>query len=313
MQIGRELSSKDLATQALQDLFEDGHLALHETRGGVSTQVYKVVFSSGKISFLRIAKEGESFGAEKQVHELLKAKGVLVPAVEYFEEQHPILGRSIMVTSAMPGGIMEVFRETPERISRDVLFEVGQQMALINSIPLPGYGIFLRKAAPTKLEARFTSYAAYMDGNTDAEGELLMGKGLLTIQEFEKLQRILAQGKALFSNVPTFLCHGDMDVSNMMLDTDKFAGFIDFGDAGAHTAAYDLAYIKLRNPYHYMTILEGYQTISEVPLGEDFAFDMLVHAVKVALRKVAAHSKRGTLKNTDHYALQFLKTELSKY
>lgn len=310
----QEPDMKEVAVQALTEIFPKEPFSLHETFGGVSTNVYRIQFASGKTSFMRIAEAGDSFWVEKQVHELLGNKGIPVPSVELFEERNGIVDRSIMITSSIPGVTIETLRNKGQQCTNKALFEIGNQLAHINSIPFPGFEKFLNKPEHRHFETRFTSYTEYCDYKLKDHGSYLIEAGIITPEEQEKITRVLNEVKSKQKNPQTVLCHGDMDVSNLMMSEGKFTGFIDFSDAGAGTRSYDLAYIKLKNPAYYDAILEGYRASSHFSgFEEDFTLDLYANMLKIGLRKLVSHSKRDALKVADHYFLQFLREEFQTY
>ena len=83
--------------------------------------------------FLRLAEEdGESMAAEAWVHGELRRLGASVPEVVAVDDDR-LLGRSFMVTTAMPGRPVP-----PERPPAAAVIAAGRDLALIGSIAVEG-------------------------------------------------------------------------------------------------------------------------------------------------------------------------------
>ncbi len=70
---------------------------------GVSTFVYRLT-DGDHSCYLRVLPEvGSTFAPEVRVHELLRARGVLVPEILCYEPYVEALGLSVTVTTTLPG------------------------------------------------------------------------------------------------------------------------------------------------------------------------------------------------------------------
>jgi aminoglycoside phosphotransferase len=70
---------------------------------GASTQVYRV-WRGDEVCYLRIAEGRDaSLAPEVQAHTLLRARGVSVPEVIYYEVLNADLERDVMITTEIPG------------------------------------------------------------------------------------------------------------------------------------------------------------------------------------------------------------------
>ena len=88
---------------AARTLPGSGRPVVERARSGVSTPVYRIG-RAGTTFYLRLAASPEaSLAPEALVHDLLRARGVRVPDVVHFEPCHTALGRSVMITTEIPG------------------------------------------------------------------------------------------------------------------------------------------------------------------------------------------------------------------
>ncbi|WP_020579064.1 phosphotransferase [Actinopolymorpha alba] len=98
----------DVDFRALEDLLVRVfgtriRFTFQRTRTGSSTQVYRVDRGT-ETFYVRIAEgPGDSFAPEVELHRVLHAAGVRVPAVAYYEPFDDAWGRSVMVTTEVSG------------------------------------------------------------------------------------------------------------------------------------------------------------------------------------------------------------------
>jgi aminoglycoside phosphotransferase (APT) family kinase protein len=125
-----------------------GATAVGRMRTGGSTEVYRLRRGPHML-FLRLAEEdGESMAAEAWVHGELRRLGASVPEVVAVDDDR-LLGRSFMVTTAMPGRPVP-----PERPPAAAVIAAGRDLALIGSIAVEGTGFVRRTGAVPPLRGR---------------------------------------------------------------------------------------------------------------------------------------------------------------
>lgn len=134
-------STHDDATilQVVQTLLPDEHIRqCVRVPEGVSTMVYRII-SAAATFYLRICPDADDdLLAEAAVHQRLAAMGLHVPMVLYATRYHPLLQRSLMITTAIPGRAMA---STPPRPHDAIILSaVGRELAHINQVPVQGYG-----------------------------------------------------------------------------------------------------------------------------------------------------------------------------
>ena len=133
-----------------------GATVVGRMRSGGSTKVYRLRRGS-HVLFLRFAEQdGESMAAEAWVHGELRRLGASVPEVVALEDDR-LLGRSFMVTTAMPGVPV-----SPERPPAAAVIAAGRDLAVIGSIAVAGTGFVRRDRAVPPLRGRDGGGAAVL-------------------------------------------------------------------------------------------------------------------------------------------------------
>src|SRR6185437_2378193 len=103
-----------------------------------STYVYRLR-QAERICYLRVLPERDaSFAPEVFAHQRLRALGVKVPEIISFEHKNETLGRSVMVTSEIKGASLARCADT--QAQRRILRAAGRDLAVINSLPVQGFG-----------------------------------------------------------------------------------------------------------------------------------------------------------------------------
>jgi len=119
------------------------HLTVERVHEGVSTEVYRIRRQDA-VFYLRILPEKDaSFAPELFVHMALRARRVPVPDVIYFEHLHPVLQRSVMLTTEIPGQAIGHGSYGPE--VRRIVRQAGQALAQIHTIAVRGFGWIQRQ------------------------------------------------------------------------------------------------------------------------------------------------------------------------
>src|SRR2546425_1934496 len=132
----------DVDLAALHDLIGRifppfGRCTVERAEAGISTQVYRIR-RGDEVFYLRVAEEHDaSLAPEVRVHELLRERGVKVPAVVYFEPFNEGLQRSIMVTTEITGE--HVGHRRVDANTKEVLRAAGRDLAVGNSIAVEGF------------------------------------------------------------------------------------------------------------------------------------------------------------------------------
>ena len=270
---------------------------------GVSTWVYRVV-RSGETYYLRVLPEEEStFAPEVRVHQAIRGIGVRAPEVLHYEAVHPLVGRSTVLTTEIPG--QPLHHCTSPDIVRAVLREAGRDLARTNSIPVAGWGWISRDMAaiPNHLRADDASlntlierdYASYLE-------EFLSSDQLRTVQH------------RLSHASDSQLAHGDLDITHVYFNDGQYTGIIDFGEIRGMPAIYDLAHYKLHEmeqlPYPTLPwLIDGWTGIT--PLPDDYQQQISIWSLLNAARTLARARSRDPDSSLVTTALIAIERELA--
>ena len=263
-------------------------IAITRAAAGVSTHVYRLRRGT-ETFYLRILPEADaSFAPEMQVHTLLRERGVHVPNVIYFEHCNAVLRRSVMVTTAIPG--RHINASTGRRALRAILYDAGRDLAIINSIPVGGFGWINRASDDiARLEAVHPTARASVYEHLETDVALLASHGLGN-DEIAAIQAILTAHDTWLDDEPACLAHGDFDATHIFARDGRYTGIIDFGEIRGGNRWYDLGHFHAHDgetiPRRALPwLLDGYRTVTPLPDGamERIRFTGLL----IALRGIA--------------------------
>jgi Ser/Thr protein kinase RdoA (MazF antagonist) len=264
----------DVDLRALDDLLvrvfgSRGSFTYQRTPTGTSTQVYRV--NRGPESFyVRIAEEAEaSLAPEAELHRVLHASGVRVPAITHYEPFVDALARSVMVTTEVPGGPLGA--ATPADALPEIGQSAGRDLARIHNIPVQGFGWIRRDhdSAGWPLQGQDASYAGYVD--PPGVTRPLVGVGF-TPDQVRTVERLLEE--AIEVGPPGAIgsvAHGDFDTSHVFESSGVYTGLIDFGEIRGTDYTFDFATLHLSAddepsaPQIHQYLEQGYSEISELP------------------------------------------------
>jgi aminoglycoside phosphotransferase (APT) family kinase protein len=256
---------------------------------GVSTYVYRIR-ANNKTFYLRLLPEvGASFAPEVLVHQLLRNKGVSVPEVVYFEHRNEALQLSLMLTAEIKG--MHIGHCTSIDDQKTILRQAGRDLALLNSIPVQGFGWIQRdNSMVVQLEAEFPTYKAWIDEHFQDDLALLTNKRLLSESDATNISTILARYNSWLNEEQAHLAHGDFDAKHIYQQYGHYTGIIDFGEIRGASTWYDLGHFQLHDgetlPHRVLQyLLEGYQDVT--PLLPDYEQRISFASLLIALRMLA--------------------------
>jgi hypothetical protein len=148
------------------------HLTVERVAEGVSTYVYRIR-RGAETFYLRVLPEADaSFAPEVRAHALLRARGVAVPEVIYFEHCNAALQRSVMVTTEIPGS--HFGHRAVDRDTRDILAAAGRDLAVVNSLAVEGFGWIKRdRGEAPRLEAEHPTYRDFVHEHLEQDLALL--------------------------------------------------------------------------------------------------------------------------------------------
>jgi aminoglycoside phosphotransferase (APT) family kinase protein len=241
---------------------------------GRSTHVYRLR-RDAETFYLRVLPEAEdSFAPEVRAHVLLRSRGVRVPEVVYFEHRNELVQRSIMVTTQIPG--CAVGHRPVDATTRSVVVDVGHQLAVLNDVPVAGFGWIRRdRADVVQLEAEHPMYRAFTTEYLNADLDALE-KRVLPPGQMAAIRDVIATHAAWLESERGRLAHGDFDVTHIFQENGCYSGIIDFGEIRGTDRIADLEKIEAGK-------------VDLVP--EDFAVERLLGEVTVQ----SEHGRGSTL------------------
>jgi aminoglycoside phosphotransferase (APT) family kinase protein len=285
-----------IATLA-QKLFPESPVQITRVPEGVSTYVYQIVTEHGAF-FLRVLPEADaSFAPEVAVHNQLRHLGVKVPAVVYFDPYHELLQRSIMVTTEIKGiSVSQSNHLSPEARER-VVIAAGRDLALINSLPVAGFGWVERKRTDAEhLRAEYAIFRAFVLSHWTEDLAYLSRHGL-TGAELEELEQVVGRYAAWLDVAEASLAHGDFDTTAIYQENGKYTGIIDFGEIRGTSRWYDLGHFHLRDseqlPHRLLpALVRGYGEVSALPADhlERIQFTSLLINIRLLARSLRKRS-----------------------
>ena len=291
-------------------------ITCRRTPDGVSTQVYRIR-RAAQTFYLRVAEsESASLAPEATLHTMLRARGVAVPEVVHYVPFDEGLGRSVLVTSEIPGRpmvqhgdngrVLAVSLPDPAALA-DIYRAAGRDLARVNQVGVDGFGWIVRDGSGWPLRGEFRRYTEWV--RPDAVVRQLHAIGMLRTtceQVGGLLFEQVAEGP---TGAAARLAHGDFDVSHVFHHRGRYAGIIDLGEVRGTEGSFDLAMFGLihmpdrRNPASadQFSLLaaaarrpleEGYAEVA--PLPPDHPERMCRTAVMIVAQGLAnAYEKRG--------------------
>jgi len=239
---------------------------------GVSTVVYRATRGDEHF-YLRILPEKEAtFALEVRAHQLAREARCAVPEVLFYEAFDPDFGRSLMLTTEIPGRPLTA--ETPPDVAREAVRAAGRDLARINRIPVEGFGWIRRSMSdvPETLSAETVDLGDMVMYDYVHLILTLPAAGGVPGLEKTVLQRCIDQAcyDLEGSASPSRLAHGDLDTSHIFIHDDRYSGIIDFGEIRGMPPYYDLGHHRMhdaeRLPYSTLGwLLEGYTEVAPLP------------------------------------------------
>jgi aminoglycoside phosphotransferase (APT) family kinase protein len=276
---------------------------------GVSTYVYRLVLND-TVFYLRVLPEvGKTFAPELLAHRLLRERGVRVPEVVYYEPMNELLGLSIMVTTAVAGQSLAVSdANTPA-----IVAAAGRDLAVLNTLPVSGFGWVERSAPSTAiLAAEDPTARAFWAAQLDSALATLRAT-VLAADEAAALMAILARHDGWLDAAEACLAHGDFDPTHIFAEAGRYTGIIDLGEIRGTDRWYDLAHFALRDGEHFGMplfpwLLRGYGEV--VLLPPDAAARINFVALLIGIRLLARSIAKRGIAGLDRSALRAIRRAL---
>jgi aminoglycoside phosphotransferase (APT) family kinase protein len=243
-------------------------LSVEHVAEGVSTHVYRVMRGTERF-YLRVLPEvGASFAPEVRAHTLLRERGARVPEVVHYEHRNEALGLSVMVTMAIMG--QSIAARGVEGHTPAVLFAAGRDLALINSLPVEGFGWIARdQPTVTTLAAELPTNRAFLTDHLAGDLALLRAQRM-DGPAVAAIEAIIARHDAWLDAEQASLAHGDFDSTHIYEHEGVYSGIIDFGEIRGTDRWYDLGHFRLHDgeaiPAPLLPwLLAGYRSVVTLP------------------------------------------------
>nr|WP_240895933.1 phosphotransferase [Kineococcus siccus] len=275
-------------------------IAVERTADGVSTPVYRVR-RGAQTTYLRLAEEAHhDLGADAELHRRLRGLGVRVPGVLHVRASDARVGRSVLLTTEVPGVSLAEVRD--RAVAARVVADAGADLAVLNGVAVDGFGFVRREGARWPLQAEHPTHAAFVVEHLPDPwpGPLA---GLFDVARLDRLAQLVSEerARALPSAV---LAHGDADVTPVFCRDGRYTGLIDLGEARGAEAAFDLGHFLLHDgetlPWPLLPdLLRGYASVRPPPAAEQ------VHrsAVLLGLRQLCRWLGPPRSRPLDHPAV----------
>jgi aminoglycoside phosphotransferase (APT) family kinase protein len=260
----------------------DAPLTVARVAEGVSTVVYRVD-AGERTYYLRILPEpGASFAPEVAVHRQLRAAGLHVPEVVYFEHHNGLFQRSLMLTKAIAGRAIG-YTQPPAAV-RQIAIEAGRELAKLNQVAVAGYGWVRRDAADPRLRAEHPTLARWLTEEFEAPIRALRRCRDLSARDASRLLELLSLASQQLEHEQAVLAHGDFDVTHIFYHEGVYSGIIDFGEIrGAHQL-YDLGHFAVENSDLLPHLLAGYTAVT--PLDHEAQRHIYLTGLLIAARRI---------------------------
>jgi aminoglycoside phosphotransferase (APT) family kinase protein len=238
------------------------------TPDGVSTQVYRI-WRGPEVFYLRIAEEAdENLETEAELHRRLLALGVKVADVVHVEPFNADIGRSTMITTEVPG--VPVADVSDPALAASIVEQAGADLAVINQIPVDGFGFVRRDGATWPLRAEYPDHETFLVSFLPRPWpgpltSLFDRAGLTVLEDLVEHQRTGLRDSA------GMLSHGDFDLTPIFRAGDSYTGLIDFGEIRGTEPMFDLGHFHLhdhesgRAGILLPALLRGYQRVRALP------------------------------------------------
>jgi Ser/Thr protein kinase RdoA (MazF antagonist) len=274
------------------------------TADGVSTQVYRIQ-RGAEVFYLRLAEEpDDNLEAEAELHRRLRRLGVRVADIVHVEPFTAGVGRSTMITTEVPGVPLAEISD-PE-LAASIAEQAGADLAVLNRIPVDGFGFIRRLDDRWPLQAEYRAYENFLVSFLPQPwpgvlSALFDRAGLEVLEELVEQERNSHRTTAV-------LQHGDFDVTPIFCAGGRYTGLIDLGEIRGAEPLFDLGHFHLHdretNPNILLpAVLRGYQRVQ--PLPADHREAIRRSAILLGLRQLCRWLGPPRRHPLDHLAVAY--------
>lgn len=225
---------------------------------GFSTTVWKIT-SDTKITYLRVLTEiSESVIPEQIALTSAIYKKCKVPELIIADESKRTIPYSYILITEIKG--IAISNDLKSDLLNSILFEVGKDLAKINTIPTHLFGY--RDKHATKLNNTITG--KYQTARNLVDD--LLKNGIQPYLDQKYISQDLATNIINYLNNnfercisnKSYLHHGDFDLVHIFHNNEQYTGIIDFGDVRSDDIAYDLAHFAIYNSNLFQPLFDGW-------------------------------------------------------
>jgi aminoglycoside phosphotransferase (APT) family kinase protein len=283
------------------------------TEGG-STFVYRMLCGDETFYLRVLPEEDASFAPEVAAHTILRQRQVNVPEVIYFEQRNKLVQRSIMLTTAIKGRPLSQSPGLSVEVIEAIVSEAGRDLALINSVPVEGFGWVKRDSPSTStLQAPWPTYRAFALERWDADLAFL-ARSTLSSTETAMLERLISQYDSYLNSEESCLAHGDFDSTHIYQEAGRFTGIIDLGEIRGTDRWYDLGHFHLHEGKQLSLGLEAALVRSFgaiVPLPSDYVQRIRWSSLLINVRALARSLQKRPANRYTQHLLEVLREDLA--
>lgn len=239
------------------------------TPAGVSTQVYRLRRGS-ETFYLRIAEEpDDNLETDAELHQRLRDLGVKVASVVHAEPFNVEIGRSVMITTEVPG--MSLAEISAPRVAPRVVEQAGADLAVLNQVQVDGFGWVQRRGRGWPLQAEHLTYLPFVTSYLPAPWPGML-TSLFTTAVLDVIEDLVEHERRR-PLVQALLAHGDFDLTQVFCADGRYTGLIDFGEIRGTEPLFDLGHFYLHD--HEVTtpllpaLLTGYRRVQPLPAGHE--------------------------------------------
>ena len=246
-----------------------GHKVAQVDRPSGSAGNQDFMLTTGGGDFVLKASLVQGFAPEAWSCERVRREGVRAPEIVCLETEPQSL--------PMPFLLMRRLKGRPAERGSPALVAVGQQLAVVHSVHLEGYGAL----AVTGAQARGTagSWAAFLTELTSGLDGLVAAQVLTETAAAEAALALERSGDAIRLDAAGVLLHGDLKLEHVLIAPDRPVGLIDWGDACAGDPRLDLGRLSMAGPAVLAAVLSGYGLELTPELSRTFACYRMVWTI----------------------------------
>jgi Ser/Thr protein kinase RdoA (MazF antagonist) len=259
-------------------------VAVVEMEGG-SSPVFRIDLVNGKCLVLKTYTEGRGKTPEKEAFAAAQLRNLEIPVTRYLmlDETKTRLPFRFAVATYLPGVTADALKDHPGISS--VHREMGALLRKLHSVRMPGYGHIgasgISRPVQTNAEFLRAIIADAFERFRDFGGDAVLARRLRVIVE-DRFEDIVTHSAG-----PVF-AHDDLHPGNVLVTktadgTLALSGLIDFGNARAADAIFDLAKCLMcsmhQAPNCRKPMLEGYGAIDHPDPEAALWYYTLLHRV----------------------------------